>query len=153
MEQCRKRKQYTGKNSNISDGFYSFYSSRISFSTDTNDANKQFKKNSVFSNVKQSTKEDEEAPTNTIPIPLSHGIGKSWAIVISLVPFVRFFLYLEAINQEGTRLIVFGVAKIHKTRLLATLSGLKVFPIINKDNYCLLLQSPLAWSGDYDFKQ
>lgn len=29
-------------------------------------------------------------------------------------------------TQERTRLVVFGVVKIHKTRLLATLSGLKV---------------------------
>lgn len=33
---------------------------------------------------------------------------------------------METISQERTRLIVFGVAKIHKTRLLATLSGLKL---------------------------
>lgn len=32
----------------------------------------------------------------------------------------------DSISQERTRLIVFGVAKIHKTRLLATLSGLKL---------------------------
>ncbi|XP_059220169.1 bridge-like lipid transfer protein family member 1 isoform X10 [Stomoxys calcitrans] len=32
----------------------------------------------------------------------------------------------DSISQEKTRLIVFGVAKIHKTRLLATLSGLKL---------------------------
>lgn len=32
----------------------------------------------------------------------------------------------EATQPERTRLIVFGVAKIQKTRLLATLSGLKV---------------------------
>ncbi|EDW04249.1 GH11696 [Drosophila grimshawi] len=33
---------------------------------------------------------------------------------------------LDGVPQERTRLIVFGVAKIHKTRLLATLSGLKL---------------------------
>uniref|UniRef100_A0A1I8N1J1 Bridge-like lipid transfer protein family member 1 C-terminal domain-containing protein n=1 Tax=Musca domestica TaxID=7370 RepID=A0A1I8N1J1_MUSDO len=32
----------------------------------------------------------------------------------------------DSSSQEKTRLIVFGVAKIHKTRLLATLSGLKL---------------------------
>lgn len=32
----------------------------------------------------------------------------------------------EAQPPERTRLVVFGVAKIQKTRLLATLSGLKV---------------------------
>lgn len=32
----------------------------------------------------------------------------------------------ETTQPERTRLIVFGVAKIQKTRLLATLSGLKV---------------------------
>lgn len=30
------------------------------------------------------------------------------------------------VTQERTRLVVFGVAKIHRTRLLATLSGLKL---------------------------
>lgn len=30
------------------------------------------------------------------------------------------------VAQERTRLVVFGVAKIHRTRLLATLSGLKL---------------------------
>lgn len=36
----------------------------------------------------------------------------------------------DVAQPERTRLIVFGVAKIQKTRLLATLSGLKV-SIIN----------------------
>ena len=44
--------------------------------------------------------------------------------------FIDFFLFYfapaDSISQERTRLIVFGVAKIHKTRLLATLSGLKL---------------------------
>ncbi|XP_037884226.1 transmembrane protein KIAA1109 isoform X1 [Glossina fuscipes] len=35
-------------------------------------------------------------------------------------------LFADNISQEKTRLVVFGVAKIHKTRLLATLSGLKL---------------------------
>lgn len=33
---------------------------------------------------------------------------------------------LSVVTQERTRLVVFGVAKIHRTRLLATLSGLKL---------------------------
>ncbi|XP_055643314.1 bridge-like lipid transfer protein family member 1 isoform X2 [Toxorhynchites rutilus septentrionalis] len=33
---------------------------------------------------------------------------------------------LNVVAQERTRLVVFGVAKIHRTRLLATLSGLKL---------------------------
>ncbi|XP_017025561.1 bridge-like lipid transfer protein family member 1 isoform X1 [Drosophila kikkawai] len=42
------------------------------------------------------------------------------------VPQHREMLLVDAPSQERTRLIVFGVAKIHKTRLLATLSGLKL---------------------------
>lgn len=42
------------------------------------------------------------------------------------LPQHREMLLVDASSQERTRLIVFGVAKIHKTRLLATLSGLKL---------------------------
>lgn len=35
-------------------------------------------------------------------------------------------MVVDSIVQEKTRLVIFGVAKIHKTRLLATLSGLKL---------------------------
>lgn len=38
-------------------------------------------------------------------------------------------------QPERTRLIVFGVAKIQKTRLLATLSGLKVKSVL-KCKFC-----------------
>lgn len=36
----------------------------------------------------------------------------------------------DVVQPERTRLIVFGVAKIQKTRLLATLSGLKVSRLV-----------------------
>ncbi|KAH8323336.1 hypothetical protein KR067_005364 [Drosophila pandora] len=42
------------------------------------------------------------------------------------LPQHREMLLVDGPSQERTRLIVFGVAKIHKTRLLATLSGLKL---------------------------
>ncbi|BFF95237.1 transmembrane protein KIAA1109 homolog [Drosophila madeirensis] len=42
------------------------------------------------------------------------------------LPQHREMLIIDGPSQERTRLIVFGVAKIHKTRLLATLSGLKL---------------------------
>lgn len=44
----------------------------------------------------------------------------------------------ETQAPERTRLVVFGVAKIQKTRLLATLSGLKVHSDL-RTNYFLLL--------------
>lgn len=42
------------------------------------------------------------------------------------LPQHREMLLVDGVPPERTRLIVFGVAKIHKTRLLATLSGLKL---------------------------
>lgn len=42
------------------------------------------------------------------------------------IPTTPLPTHRESTQPERTRLIVFGVAKIHKTRLLATLSGLKV---------------------------
>ncbi|XP_030565020.1 transmembrane protein KIAA1109 homolog isoform X2 [Drosophila novamexicana] len=42
------------------------------------------------------------------------------------LPQHRDMQLVDGVPQERTRLIVFGVAKIHKTRLLATLSGLKL---------------------------
>lgn len=35
-------------------------------------------------------------------------------------------LFIDIVTGERTRLIIFGVARIHRTRLLATLSGLKL---------------------------
>lgn len=46
---------------------------------------------------------------------------------------------VAAANQERTRLMIFGVAKIHRTRLLATLSGLKLEAEITS------LQSSATW--------
>jgi len=43
------------------------------------------------------------------------------------------------VTQERTRLVVFGVARIHRTRLLATLSGLKLEAEITA------LQSSATW--------
>ena len=34
--------------------------------------------------------------------------------------------YLDLVTGERTRVVIFGVARIHRTRLLATLSGLKL---------------------------
>ncbi|XP_023176913.2 transmembrane protein KIAA1109 homolog isoform X3 [Drosophila hydei] len=42
------------------------------------------------------------------------------------LPQHREMMLVDGVPPERTRLIVFGVAKIHKTRLLATLSGLKL---------------------------
>lgn len=48
-------------------------------------------------------------------------------------------LLLGIVTQERTRLVVFGVAKIQKTRLLATLSGLKVIFTLLSQNLCLIV--------------
>ena len=63
---------------------------------------KSSKKYSIIHETKTSNREDDEADSGT-PIP-SLGI----------------------VTQERTRLVVFGVVKIHRTKLLATLSGLKL---------------------------
>lgn len=47
------------------------------------------------------------------------------------VPTTPLPTHRETVQPERTRLIVFGVAKIQKTRLLATLSGLKVCNVGN----------------------
>lgn len=44
--------------------------------------------------------------------------------VIQIILLILF--YVKGILGERTRLIVFAVARIHRTRLLATLSGLKL---------------------------
>lgn len=54
----------------------------------------------------------------------------------------------DVVTPERSRLVVFGVAKIQKTRLLATLSGLKVTFVgklihltLPNDRFCFLVGS------------
>lgn len=78
-----------------------FFSFRVSISPDptTDKAGKKLN----ISNESKTIDIEDEVPTTPIPP------------------------HRESTQPERTRLIVFGVAKIQKTRLLATLSGLKVF--------------------------
>ena len=86
-------------------------SQRISISPEATDATKTTKKILSGSQESKSIQHDEEEAVGgggaTTPIP----------------PPVR---EVSTAPPERTRLVVFGVAKIQKTRLLATLSGLKL---------------------------
>lgn len=57
------------------------------------------------------TNEQQQQQNNSTPIPSSHQQAPR---------------EMNFISGERTKLIIFGVAKIHRTRLLATLSGLKL---------------------------
>lgn len=61
------------------------------------------RKYNILGDNKSTARDDEEIGSGT-PLPKDVGV----------------------VAQERTRLVVFGVAKIHRTRLLATLSGLKL---------------------------
>ncbi|XP_036340077.1 transmembrane protein KIAA1109 isoform X3 [Rhagoletis pomonella] len=82
---------------------------RSSMSNETHDAFKYgVKKTSVGGYMRQDTRNEEDDGTSApTPLPQHREL-------------------VEALSQEKTRLVVFGVAKIHKTRLMATLSGLKL---------------------------
>lgn len=71
---------------------------------------------------KPTGKDDEEVSAPTPMLPQLKEPGKMFNDALSNI----FQNYAVGFISERTRLIVFGVAKIHKTRLLATLSGLKV---------------------------
>ncbi|XP_055837347.1 bridge-like lipid transfer protein family member 1 isoform X6 [Episyrphus balteatus] len=81
------------------------YFRRTSMSTEPNDANKHAKKNAFV--YMRHEKDDDDLTNAPTPLPQQREL-------------------IESTMQERTRLIVFGVAKIHKTRLLAMLSGLKL---------------------------
>ncbi|XP_053696625.1 bridge-like lipid transfer protein family member 1 [Sabethes cyaneus] len=77
-------------------------SHRLSLSPDANGQNRARKYN-FLTDPKGTTRDCDEGKPGT-PLPKDVGV----------------------VTQERTRLVVFGVAKIHRTRLLATLSGLKL---------------------------
>lgn len=76
-------------------------SQRISISPDATE--KTVKKQLIAHDVKMSSNREEDDECVNTPIPP-----------------------VDVVAPERSRLVVFGVAKIQKTRLLATLSGLKV---------------------------
>ncbi|XP_053959945.1 bridge-like lipid transfer protein family member 1 isoform X3 [Anastrepha ludens] len=82
---------------------------RSSMSNEAHDAAKYgVKKTPVGGYMRQDTRNDEDDATSApTPLPQHREL-------------------VETLSQEKTRLVVFGVAKIHKTRLMATLSGLKL---------------------------
>ena len=81
-----------------------------------------------FGYSRQETRVEDDEITNA-PTPLPHHreiFGRVlWRNLFQWY-ILKAFQITDSISQERTRLIVFGVAKIHKTRLLATLSGLKL---------------------------
>jgi hypothetical protein len=83
---------------------------RVSLSPDMTEANKTAKKYNLLNEGKAPTaggglKDEEDVGTGT-PQPQPKEMG--------------------LLTQERTRLVIFGVAKIHRTRLMASLSGLKL---------------------------
>ena len=75
---------------------------RVSISPDAMEHLKANKKYNLLHETSRTTNRDDDEGGSETPLP---NVG---------------------VVQERTRLMIFGVAKIHKTRLLATLSGLKV---------------------------
>ncbi|XP_039950493.1 transmembrane protein KIAA1109 isoform X2 [Bactrocera tryoni] len=82
---------------------------RSSMSNEVHDAAKYgVKKTPVGGFMRQDTRNDDDDATSApTPLPQHREL-------------------VETLSQEKTRLVVFAVAKIHKTRLMATLSGLKL---------------------------
>ncbi|XP_067623128.1 bridge-like lipid transfer protein family member 1 isoform X11 [Eurosta solidaginis] len=84
---------------------------RSSMSVEAHDADKYGLKKTPVSGgsyMRQDTRNDDDDGTSApTPLPQHREL-------------------VETLSQEKTRLVVFGVAKIHKTRLMATLSGLKL---------------------------
>lgn len=85
---------------------------RVSLSPDTTD---HLKANRKYNLIQQSVREDDELGGAGTPVPVG------------------------VVSPERTRLVVFGIVKIHRTRLLATLSGLKLEAEITA------LQSSATW--------
>ncbi|XP_063925143.1 bridge-like lipid transfer protein family member 1 isoform X3 [Zophobas morio] len=75
------------------------------FSVGTYDISEHYKGNRKYDLLTEMKSSEElDKPESTPPVPTSKG----------------------AVSKEHTKLVVFGVARIHRTRLLATLSGLKL---------------------------
>lgn len=75
------------------------------------------------------------AENNSTPVPPSRELSECRKIYIYIFVHTLYLLFninidifmtLDIVTGERTRLIIFGVARIHRTRLLATLSGLKL---------------------------
>ena len=77
---------------------------RVSLSPDAAENIKSNKKYNLLNEGKAASGKDEEDNGTPLPHPKEMGI----------------------LTHERTRLVVFGVAKIHRTRLMASLSGLKL---------------------------
>ncbi|XP_037958120.1 transmembrane protein KIAA1109 homolog isoform X2 [Teleopsis dalmanni] len=76
---------------------------------DNQDTSKNSRKSAGFSYSRQETRnEDDDIASARISLPQNRD------------------MLAEPVSFEKTRFVIFGVAKIHKTRLLATLSGLKL---------------------------
>lgn len=83
----------------------------------------KFYEQSKFSNFRVSISPD---PTEKTTKKLNISNESKVIEIEEEIPTTPLPPHRETAQPERTRLIVFGVAKIHKTRLLATLSGLKV---------------------------
>lgn len=88
---------------------------RVSLSPDVTDHLKSNRKYNILHDSKVGQREDDEIGGAGTPIPVG------------------------VVTHERTRLVVFGIVKIHRTRLLATLSGLKLEAEITA------LQSSATW--------
>lgn len=68
----------------------------------------------------------EAAPSTPILQHPSNFYGFFFIFFVSTDPLTNCDEILDLIREQKTRLIIFAVARIHRTKLLATLSGLKL---------------------------